>query len=151
MDTPSFDDPQYQTDFTDLQWSQNVGVTRLPLADPPAFFRGVEAGWVAGTVLWLDFPFPALSGNMAHWAELLLPVYSALRSGAWKAAVPEGGDAHYVRAVLFPSLGRDSLQVGVCGSELQLPTCRVWVRRFVLQVRPPHLPLPPPPRRRCPG
>lgn len=30
--------------------------------------------------LFIDFPFPAFPDNLGHWAELLLPLYSALSS-----------------------------------------------------------------------
>jgi hypothetical protein len=36
---------------------------------------------VTGVTLLLDFPFPAFPDNLGHWAELLLPLYSALSTG----------------------------------------------------------------------
>ena len=32
----------------------------------------------------IELPYPAFPSNLAHWAEVLFPVYSALRSPAWR-------------------------------------------------------------------
>lgn len=39
--------------------------------------------------LLLDFPFPAFPDNLGHWAELLLPLYSALSSSRSSSALQQ--------------------------------------------------------------
>ena len=106
---PQHDFDAVEGNATDIPFSQNVAVGKLPVRDVAAHYRNIEAGRVDGTVLWLDFPFPAFPENMGHWVETLLPVYSQLSLGAWKAHVPEGDG--YINAVLFPNLRREAIQV----------------------------------------
>lgn len=66
---------------------------------------------VNGTTLWLDYSFPAFPENMGHWLEMLLPVYSQLSSGEWRAHVPPGEQAT-VGAVIVPNMRRGQITVG---------------------------------------
>ena len=43
-----------------------------------------RTGSFAGVTLAIELPYPAFPSNLAHWAEVLFPVYSALRSPAWR-------------------------------------------------------------------
>ena len=96
-----------------------------------AHYRNLHsAGVVRGTCLWLDFPFPTFHDNMGHWAEALLPIYSQLSDGDWRAAAAEpsaaaagssssssGGntadaaadDAGFLSAAIFPNLRREQV------------------------------------------
>ncbi|PSC75577.1 hypothetical protein C2E20_1509 [Micractinium conductrix] len=73
----------------DVPFSQNIAAGKLPFADPSLHFHNIQAGVLRGTCLWIDFPFPAFPENMGHWAEVLLPVYSALVEGAWAQRPPQ--------------------------------------------------------------
>lgn len=64
-----------------------LGTPRLTLVS--AAHLCPQAGVLRGTCLWIDFPFPAFPENMGHWAEVLLPVYSALVEGAWAQRPPQ--------------------------------------------------------------
>lgn len=57
----------------------------------------------------IDFPFPAFPESMGHWAEVLLPVYSALVTGAWQQHVQ--GPSRHIDRLLLSNVRRDQLQV----------------------------------------
>ena len=48
---------------------------------------------------------------MGHWAEVLLPVYSALVTGAWKQHVQ--GPSTHIDRLLLSNVRRDQLQVHI--------------------------------------
>ena len=73
-----------------------------------------QVGWLAGNTLVVDFPFPAFPENMGHWAEVLLPIYSQLCTGAWKRQPSDNIDT-----LLLANLQRSQLQVLRCPA-----TCR---------------------------
>lgn len=56
--------------------------------------------YVPGVTLFLDFPFPAFPDNLGHWAEVLLPLYSALSSTAsWRLLLQ--GNSRYIDRLLL--------------------------------------------------
>jgi len=55
---------------------------------------------VPGVTLFIDFPFPAFPDNLGHWAELLLPLYSALSSSQLLQLL-KGGHKHIDRLLLL--------------------------------------------------
>ena len=114
VETQHFDDPQYTSPFADVLFTQNIAVCKLPVTDATRVLRNTLAGWVPGTTLWVDFPFPAFPENMGHWVEELLPVYSGLVNASWQAHVPPEGRA--VHSLLFPNLRRAQIQVGAVGA-----------------------------------
>lgn len=69
----------------------------------------MQTGWWAGNTLLIDFPFPAFPDNMGHWAEVLLPVYSALLTGTWRKHVQ--GTSQHIDRLLLINVRRDQLQV----------------------------------------
>ena len=69
----------------------------------------MQTGWWGGNTLLVDFPFPAFPDNMGHWAEVLLPVYSTLLTGAWRKHVQ--GTSHHIDRLLLINVRRDQLQV----------------------------------------
>ncbi len=71
----------------------------------------VQTGWWGGNTLLIDFPFPAFPESMGHWAEVLLPVYSALVTGAWKQHVQ--GPSRHIDRLLLSNVRRDQLQVHI--------------------------------------
>ena len=38
----------------------------------------LQAAWVPGVSLLIDYPFAAYPDNFGHWAELLLPIYNVI-------------------------------------------------------------------------
>ena len=71
----------------------------------------MQTGWWGGNTLLIDFPFPAFPESMGHWAEVLLPVYSALVTGAWKQHVQ--GPSTHIDRLLLSNVRRDQLQVRI--------------------------------------
>ena len=71
----------------------------------------VQTGWWGGNTLLIDFPFPAFPESMGHWAEVLLPVYSALVTGAWKQHVQ--GPSRHIDRLLLSNVRQDQLQVHI--------------------------------------
>lgn len=111
MDRKDFD--QYNSTFTDIVFSQNMGISKLPVKDVSAYLDNLHAAWVNGTTLWLDYSFPAFPENIGHWLEMLLPVYSQLSIGAWKEHVPPGEEP-VISACILPNLRRGQVQVCRC-------------------------------------
>lgn len=117
---------KYSTHSADIEFSQNIAVGKLPHTNTSLHFRNIQAGTLKGTCLWIDFPFPAFAENMGHWAEVLLPIYSALSEGTWRehagraasevpAGASEAQDAGaseaplHISAVIFPNLRREQV------------------------------------------
>jgi hypothetical protein len=94
---------------TEIAFSQNIAVAKLPFANTSAHLHNIKAGMLRGTCLWIDFPFPAFPENMGHWLEALAPVYSCLSNGSWMQAAPEAQGG--LRAVIFPNLRREQVEV----------------------------------------
>ena len=94
--------------------SVNTALIRLPVTDPDLFTDNLGMGFLAGTTLLVDFPFPAFPDNNGHWAEIMLPTYSVLANGSWADFV--GGRSRHVDRVLLPNLRkvRGPTLHGVC-------------------------------------
>lgn len=78
----------------------NSHLVLLPTTDAQGFAANLQLCYVPGVTLFLDFPFPAFPDNLGHWAELLLPLYSALSSPALPGLL-RGGHTHIDRIVLL--------------------------------------------------
>lgn len=98
----------YSSNFTDFTFSQNLGLTKLPVKNISAFYKNIRASWVNGTTLWLDYSFPAFPENIGHWMELLLPVFSELSTGKWKNQLKAHEDP-YISNIIFPNMRRGQL------------------------------------------
>lgn len=81
------------TTVTDAM-SANQLLVYLPTVDAERFVGNVEALWVPGTTLALDLVFPAFPSNLGHWAEILLPMFSALRDARWRYHVQHPQQQH---------------------------------------------------------
>lgn len=55
--------------------SVNCALIRLPIANATAFTDGLRAGFLPGTTLLVDFPFPAFPDNLGHWLEIMTPTF----------------------------------------------------------------------------
>lgn len=86
----------------------NMMLIEMPVAKAEEFHQHVQTGWWGGNTLLIDFPFPAFPESMGHWAEVLLPVYSALVTGAWKQHVQ--GPSTHIDRLLLSNVRRDQLQ-----------------------------------------
>ncbi|DBA71209.1 TPA: hypothetical protein ACH3X2_011604 [Trebouxia sp. C0005] len=86
----------------------NMMLIEMPVAKAEQFYQHVQTGWWGGNTLLIDFPFPAFPESMGHWAEVLLPVYSALVTGAWKQHVQ--GPSRHIDRLLLSNVRRDQLQ-----------------------------------------
>lgn len=53
-------------------------ITHFPVTSVPSMLSNIETKWIPGLTLFIDFPFPAFSDNLGHYAELLFPLYSLL-------------------------------------------------------------------------
>ncbi|KAL3143022.1 hypothetical protein ABBQ38_003301 [Trebouxia sp. C0009 RCD-2024] len=88
--------------------SLNMMLIEMPVAKAEDFYQHVQTGWWGGNTLLIDFPFPAFPENMGHWAEVLLPLYSALVAGTWRQHVQ--GSSHHVDRLLLSNVRREQLQ-----------------------------------------
>ncbi|MEW5308350.1 MAG: hypothetical protein WDW38_000318 [Sanguina aurantia] len=61
----------------------NTAIIRLPVSAAPSFASNLRAGYLPGVTLMVDFPFPAFTDHLGHWAEILMPVFSMLSGGGW--------------------------------------------------------------------
>lgn len=102
---------KYSTRSPDVPFSHNIAVGKLPLTNTSLHFHNIQAGVLRGTCLWVDFPFPAFPENMGHWAEALLPIYSALTDSTWVATAGLAPEAAHLSSVIFPNLRREQVQV----------------------------------------
>ncbi len=123
LDTADVD--KYSTHSPDVPFSHNIAVGKLPLTNTSLHFHNIEAGVLRGTCLWVDFPFPAFPENMGHWAEALLPIYSALTNGSWAATAGLAPEAAHLSSVIFPNLRREQVKVRSAGDEQKRELHRV--------------------------
>ncbi|WIA40763.1 hypothetical protein OEZ86_004443 [Tetradesmus obliquus] len=79
--------------------ASNTMLVKLPTTDSKAFQENLKVCYVPGVTLYVDFPFPAFPDNLGHWAELLLPLHSALSSSSWAQHL-QGGHKHIDRLLL---------------------------------------------------
>ncbi|KAG2488504.1 hypothetical protein HYH03_013007 [Edaphochlamys debaryana] len=86
--------------------SVNCNLIRLPLENVTGFTDNMRAGFLPGTTLLVDFPFPAFPDNLGHWAELMLPTFSVLLAGQWKDDT-RGTRGRYVDRILLPNLRKE--------------------------------------------
>lgn len=63
--------------------SVNQRILEVPALDGAQFVDNLQAAWVPGNTLAIDFPFPAFPTNSGHWAELMLPLFSVLQNVTW--------------------------------------------------------------------
>lgn len=61
--------------------SVNTAVVRMPVKDLTTSSDNLRVGYPPGNTLLVNVPFPAISDSIAHWAEIMLPTYSVLKSG----------------------------------------------------------------------
>ena len=69
----------------------------------------MQALWVEGTTLLLDFPFPAFPGNLGHWMEAFVAAYNVLALKEW--VVHTADHASHIKSVVFANLRREQVQV----------------------------------------
>ncbi|GFR45470.1 hypothetical protein Agub_g6869, partial [Astrephomene gubernaculifera] len=86
--------------------STNTVLIRLPVTDMPSLTRNLRTGFLPGTTLLLDFPFPAFPDNLGHWAEILFPVFSVLSEGGWRSDTAGSRQAAIDR-ILLPNLRKE--------------------------------------------
>lgn len=83
--------PQKVVDWTAVIWCGQA----MPSCDCwlltayPTPVPRVQVCYIPGVTLLIDFPFPAFPDNLGHWAELLLPLYSALSSSRGSNALQQ--------------------------------------------------------------
>lgn len=82
--------------------SVNTALIRLPATDADAFTDNLAIGYLPGTTLLIDFPFPAFPDNNGHWAEIMLPTYSVLANASWMASLH--GRSRFVDRVLLSNM-----------------------------------------------
>lgn len=82
--------------------SVNTAVVRLPVEDLTTFSENLRVGYLPGNTLLVDFPFPAIADSIAHWAEIMLPTYSVLKSGGWQRSAV--GKSRHIDRVLFANM-----------------------------------------------
>lgn len=83
--------------------SVNTALVSLPLSNISAFSDNLRAGFLPGTTLLVDFPFPAFPDNLGHWAEVMITTYSVLADGAWRGNLV-GGRGAFVDRIMLPNL-----------------------------------------------
>ncbi|GIL87259.1 hypothetical protein Vretimale_1780 [Volvox reticuliferus] len=86
--------------------SVNCALINLPVSNISAFTDNMRAGFLPGTTLLVDFPFPAFPDNLGHWAEIMLTTYSVLADGAWRNNTV-GNRGRFVDRILLPNLRKE--------------------------------------------
>eukprot|EP00198_Chlamydomonas_reinhardtii_P008302 XP_001697639.1 predicted protein [Chlamydomonas reinhardtii] len=86
--------------------SVNCALIRLPIANATAFTDGLRAGFLPGTTLLVDFPFPAFPDNLGHWLEIMTPTFSVLANGSWRSDA-RGTRGRFVDRILLPNLRKE--------------------------------------------
>ncbi|GIL59393.1 hypothetical protein Vafri_14249 [Volvox africanus] len=86
--------------------SVNCALINLPVSNISAFTDNMRAGFLPGTTLLVDFPFPAFPDNLGHWAEIMFTTYSVLADGAWRNNTV-GNRGRYVDRILLPNLRKE--------------------------------------------
>uniref|UniRef100_A0A7S0RGP0 Glycosyltransferase n=1 Tax=Chlamydomonas leiostraca TaxID=1034604 RepID=A0A7S0RGP0_9CHLO len=71
--------------------STNQAIIRMPVANMGSFRDNLQIGYVPGNSLLVDFTFQTFADHLGHWAELMVPIYSMLRDGAWQKDVQLNG------------------------------------------------------------
>ena len=69
----------------------------------------VQAAWIPGVSLLVDFPFAAYPDNFGHWAEVLLPIYNFVRQQPWPAHA--AGAHNHIDTLVLTNLRKDVLSV----------------------------------------
>lgn len=83
--------------------SANQRMVELPAISGKDFYDNLDAVWLPGNTLAIDFAFPAFADNMGHWAEASLPAFSVFQSDAWHKHVVGAGAANkYIGAPTPP-------------------------------------------------
>jgi hypothetical protein len=97
----------------DLNPSTPLPVHRLGVLLKPVFqcALSLQTGWIEGTTLFVDFPFPAFPENMGHWAEVLFPLYSLLSEGLWRGLIDSANGSGYVDTLFLANLRKQQLEV----------------------------------------
>ncbi|KXZ42824.1 hypothetical protein GPECTOR_116g356 [Gonium pectorale] len=83
--------------------SVNCALIRLPIKNITSHTDNMRAGFLPGTTLLVDFPFPAFPDNLGHWAEIMLPTFSVLADGSWRYDT-SGNRSRFVDRILLPNL-----------------------------------------------
>ncbi|EFJ44348.1 hypothetical protein VOLCADRAFT_106494 [Volvox carteri f. nagariensis] len=86
--------------------SVNCALINLPVSNISSFTDNMRTGFLPGTTLLVDFPFPAFPDNLGHWAEIMLTTYSVLMDGAWRSN-SVGTRGGYVDRILLPNLRKE--------------------------------------------
>lgn len=97
----AFLEPERMDDVDILEdgLSVNQGIVRWPAADLPTYLDNLQARYISGNALLIDFPFQSYSDNLGHWLEIMAPTFSYLKSGAWKTMV-HGQQSHITHIIL---------------------------------------------------
>ncbi|PNH04842.1 hypothetical protein TSOC_009007 [Tetrabaena socialis] len=86
--------------------SVNCALIRLPIANISGFTDGLRSGFMPGTTLLVDFPFPAFPDHLGHWAEVMLPTFSVLLNGHWREDAI-GTRGRFVDRIVLPNLRKE--------------------------------------------
>jgi hypothetical protein len=107
--------PLLPEDFANLEegLSTNSALIRLPVDNITAFTENLRIGFLPGTTLMVDFPFPAFPDHLGHWAEIMQPTYSVLANGSWKADAASSR-GRYVDRIVLPNLRKVPSAWGAC-------------------------------------
>ena len=69
----------------------------------------LQAAWIPGLSLLVDFPFAAYPDNFGHWAEVLLPIYNTVEQQEWPPHI--AGPNRQIDTLVMTNLRKDSLAV----------------------------------------
>ena len=69
----------------------------------------LQAAWVRGVSLLVDFPFAAYPDNFGHWAEVLLPIYNFVQQQDW--AQGTAGPSPHIGTLVMTNLRKEPLAV----------------------------------------
>jgi hypothetical protein len=69
----------------------------------------LQAAWVPGVSLLVDFPFAAYPDNSVHWAEVLLPIYNFVQQQDWAHGAL--GPSPHIDTLVMTNLRKEQLAV----------------------------------------
>lgn len=95
-------------DSIPLKVSKNILLFSLPIIDTHTFMHSIDAQWVPGTTLWIDFPYPDTPDHTGYWMQEFAPIYSQIRT---LSETPPQQRGHLpITSVIIPNLRKSAIQ-----------------------------------------
>eukprot|EP01024_Parvocaulis_polyphysoides_P015147 TRINITY_DN16533_c0_g1_i1.p2 TRINITY_DN16533_c0_g1~~TRINITY_DN16533_c0_g1_i1.p2 ORF type:complete len:257 (-),score=10.86 TRINITY_DN16533_c0_g1_i1:57-827(-) len=102
-------DPEHYDMEMEEGMSSLTAMSKFYVTDLKSTFHNFKMGYLWGVTLVIDFPLPWLTGNIGHWAELVLPIYSVLKQGDWKTCSSKNKQLERVDRVLLLNIAKQQM------------------------------------------